>query len=245
MAPPPGHRGAAPGDSELFGADELPRLREAVTDLSWLLSRGYASSSGLALVGNRYALRERQRLAVGRCACGDQLLQGRLARGMKPGRVRGRTLWLDGYNVLMTIEAALGGGVVLVGRDGCCRDVLGIHGNYHRVHETEPALQLIGEVTGQLGVTACRWWLDKPVSNSGRLKALIEKTAVAKNFNWHVDLDMNPDRALMECPEVVSTADSVILDRCAAWFNLTRTIIATRIPTANLVDLSGEPGGNR
>ncbi len=232
------HRGAAPEDERLFAPGTLPALRAAVSDLSWLLSRGYAIQSSLELVGNRYALRDRQRLAVGRCACADELLARRGERCVSPEKLHGEELWLDGYNVLMVLEAALGGGVVLVGRDGCCRDVLGIHGSYHRVHETEPALRLIGELTQELGVPSCHWWLDQPVSNSGRLKTLILEVASANGWNWQVDLAMNPDEVLSKADHVIVSADSAILDRCQRWTNLTRAIVERNIPSARWVDLS-------
>jgi hypothetical protein len=65
------HRGPHPDDAQLFAAEMLPPLRNAASDLSWLLSRGYSSNSALKLGGDRYALRERQRNAVARCACSD------------------------------------------------------------------------------------------------------------------------------------------------------------------------------
>ena len=83
---------------------------------------------------------------------------------------RDKQLLLDGYNVLTTIEAALSGGVVLACRDGCYRDMASIHGTYRKVEETPPALMLIGKIAAELGVASCLWYLDSPVSNSGRLK---------------------------------------------------------------------------
>ncbi len=234
------HRGRAPGDEVLFGVEAVPLLRMAARDLHWLLSRGYALPSSLELVGNRHALRERQRLAVGRCVCSDAALQRRRDHCMVAEAMRGRELWMDGYNVLMAIEAALGGGVVLIGLDGCCRDVLGIHGSYHRVQETEPALRRIAGVVAELGISRCRWWLDQPVSNSGRLKSLMLDLARTEGWDWRVDLDMNPDRVLASSKEVIATADSVILDQCQRWFNLARLVLE-RIPKAHVVDLS-QPG---
>src|SRR5262249_43058029 len=73
-------RGADPEDAELFAPRWIPVLRTATAELSWLLSRGYAETSALALVGNRHALRRRQRDAVRRCACADAAREARLAR---------------------------------------------------------------------------------------------------------------------------------------------------------------------
>ena len=77
------HRGAAPEDAVAFGAEALPRLREAGVDFCWLLSRGYAHRSGIKIVGDRYALTERQRLA----GCAGRVRMGNWRRGGR-GRCR-------------------------------------------------------------------------------------------------------------------------------------------------------------
>ena len=110
----------------------------AVADLSWLLSRGYAVVSALKLAGDRWRLTERQRQAVRRAACSDQARERRRAHQVAPADLSGQVLLIDGFNVLTTIEAALGGAVVLVCRDQTCRDIAGLHGSYRKVAETEP-----------------------------------------------------------------------------------------------------------
>lgn len=228
-------------DERLFSAAQIPTLRAAGSDLCWLLDHGYASHSATELVGNRHNLSSRQRMAISRCACSAEAVEQRRRVQLAPEAVRGRELWLDGYNVLTVLESALAGGVVLLGRDGCCRDIAGIHRRYRKVNETVPGLRLVGETAAAWGVTGCRWWLDKPVSNSGRLKKLIHEQAEAAGWNMAVELDFNPDRVLSESGQVIATSDGVVLERCQQWVNLTRLIIAERIPKAWLLDLtSGE-----
>ena len=53
---------------------------------------------------------------------------------------------LDGFNCVITLEAALSGGLVLIGRDGCLRDLSSIHGTYRAVSETPRAVELLGEL---------------------------------------------------------------------------------------------------
>ncbi|HSG88818.1 MAG TPA: DUF434 domain-containing protein, partial [Pseudomonadales bacterium] len=65
------HRGPHPDDARLFAPDTVGPLRTAVGDLSWLFSRGYAERSAVKVVGDRYRLRERQRIALRRSACSD------------------------------------------------------------------------------------------------------------------------------------------------------------------------------
>ena len=121
-------------------------MRAAIGDLCWLLDRGYAPRSALELIGNRHTLTSRQRMAVSRCACSLASAQHREQQRGEPTALRGEELWLDGYNVLTVLETALAGGVVLLGRDGCCRDIAGIHRRYHKVNQTISVLRLIGEV---------------------------------------------------------------------------------------------------
>lgn len=233
------HRGPHPQDAELFGPDELPRLRQATWDLCWLLSRGYAVTSAVKLVGDRYDLTVRQRTAVGRCACADRDLTRRSASRIGPEKIGGQAIWVDGYNVLTTVEAALSGGVLLAGRDSTLRDMASMHGSYRKVTETRPALEFTAQTLGSLGVAECRWYLDRPVSNSGRLKAVIEEMAAAGGWPWQVELVQNPDKILAEAEPIVATADSVILDRCRAWFNLGREVVERNVPGAWIIELPG------
>lgn len=238
MAHPQSHRGLAPKDDRLFAARQLPRVRAAAGDLCWLLDRGYPSRSALELTGNRYTLTTRQRMGVSRYACSLADVQHRQKRCVEPAQLRDQELWIDGYNVLTVLETALAGGIVLPGRDGCCRDIAGIHRRYRKVNETIPVLRLVGEVAAAWGVRCCRWWLDQPVSNSGRLKALILEVAAEHGWNMKADLTFNPDHILAGSPEIVATSDGAVLDRCRRWVNLARCIITQRIPQARLVDLS-------
>jgi hypothetical protein len=214
-------------------------LREAAGDLCWLLSRGYAGESALKLVGDRYRLTARQRTAVARSSCSDALAARRRLHEVAAQEMAGRPLWLDGYNVLTSVEAALAGGVILAARDGAYRDMASMHGSYRRVAETRPALDLVARAVEALGVSQCVWYLDRPVSNSGRLKKLIEETAGMLGTAWRVELAPNPDAILSQTDEVVASADSYILDHCRAWFNLARWIITHQIPGADVIDLTG------
>jgi hypothetical protein len=223
----------------LFAPAQWPALREARGDLCWLLSRGYARDSALKLTGDRYGLVARQRTAVGRCACSDAEAARRQSHCVGVEQIGGRPVWLDGYNVLTTVEAALAGGVVLPGCDGTYRDLASMHGSFRRVAETLPALELLGKVIAALGVAECRWFLDRPVSNSGRLKGKMEELAAARGWPWQVELVQDPDALLAEAADVVATADSIILDRCAAWLNLARETVTRCVPGAWIVRMAG------
>ena len=234
----PSHRGPDPRDAEAFDAAWLPALRAAAADYSWLLSREYARCLRLKLVGDRYRLTERQRMAVRRSACSEyarDASNGALAKRS----LAGSELVVDGFNVLLTVEVALGGVVVLSCRDGTYRDIAGLHGTYRRVNETMPAISLLGGVISGLGVRQCRWLFDRPVSNSGRIRSLFLKYAEENGLDWLVELVDDPDPVLKASSNIIATADSAVLDACSRWFNLARSVVESRCAGALVVDLFG------
>jgi hypothetical protein len=231
------HRGPHPADEKLFALAAIAGLRAALADFSLLLTKGYADKSALKLVGDRFSLTERQRLAVMRSACSDQQLASRSARRVELRDIAGQSIAIDGYNVLITVEAAMSGGVIFKGRDGCYRDLASIHGTYRKVTETIPAVQLIGEFLKEIGVGKALWLLDSPVSNSGRLKTLIRELAEKNRWDWEIRLSISPDAELKKTDAVVASSDSVILDDCKSWVNLAAEIITQKLPSATMIHL--------
>ena len=232
------HRGPHPDDAVLFAPKMLPTLRSAMSDLSWLASRGYASNSALKIVGDRYQLRERQRIAVSRCSCSDEARDRRRRSQVELDELAGQCLFIDGYNLLTTVEAALAGGVILHARDGAYRDMASVHGTWRKVEETVPAAELIGEFLSESRVTSAIWHLDRPVSNSGRLKTILEQIAHSHGWPWEIRLVADPDKILVMTDQLVATADSGVLDECGRWGNVARGVIDAKVPRAKIIDLS-------
>lgn len=229
------NRGPHPRDEVEFSPAALPSLRAAADDLVWLLTRRYPKTAALRLVGDRHFLTARQRTALERVVAGELEIEARLGRRVDPEALAGAELWVDGYNVLLTLEVALGGGVVLVGRDGTCRDMASMSGHYRRVHQTDPAFAAIGACLARWRPRSVRWLFDRPISNSGRLKARLEALAAEAGWPWTVELSANPDRELIQAGAVVATADSAVLDRCPRWLNLARLVIEAEVPGAWVV----------
>ncbi len=231
-------RGPHPKDQACFSADALPVLENAVRDLSWMLSRSYSMKAALKLVGDRYRLRDRQRKALHRCAASDQDRARRSLHRVEPESVRGEAVSVDGYNVLLTVEAALSGGLLLLGRDGALRDLAAMSQHYRRVDVTRQAVDLIARYLDSLGCASVHWCLDRPVSNSARLKSLIEEVVEASASTWQVELTSRTDERLKRSPDIVATADSAILDSSARWLNLAREVVSAAVPGARILDLS-------
>ncbi|MCG8331800.1 MAG: DUF434 domain-containing protein [Chitinophagales bacterium] len=232
------HRGQYPADAKLFLDTQWPKLQQAVRDLSWLLSHGYVERSALKLVGDRYRLKERQRLAVMRSACSHQAALHRRSTELDGGALKGQELHLDGFNVLISIESALSKAFLLDGVDSCYRDIASIHGTYRRVAETKDAILLAGYALNALSVEKAIWYFDKPVSNSGRLKQMVLEVAASQNWNWDAHLHFNPDKKLIELQEPIASSDGIVLDKADSWFNFARFVIDSFVQTAKVLPMA-------
>ncbi|MDX9971464.1 MAG: DUF434 domain-containing protein [FCB group bacterium] len=231
------HRGQHPEDARLFDPSQHPLLRAGVADYSFLLTRGYSNDAALKLVGDRYQLDVRQRRALLRAACSEESLQRRAAHCIPLEKLRGEPLIVDGYNLLITAESILAGGVLIRGRDGCVRDMASIHGSYRRVVETLPAIALLGRILTGLAPHSVRWVFDAPVSNSARLRALMLAEALRHGWPWEVELDTGVDPRLAAAEEIVITSDGWILDRAARWANLADRLVEAEQAQPRLIRL--------
>ena len=206
-------------------------------ELSWLLSRGYAETASLKLVGDRHGLRTRQRMAVRRAACSDESLRLRCARRIPLDSLRGGTLFIDAFNLMTTLEAALGGGVVIVCRDGCLRDIQGVHGTWRRVAETAEVALGVGRLLMEAGLARWVFCLDRPVSNSGRLRKLLLDQGRQRGWPVEAVVADDVDGLLVSSGQVVASADGPVIERARAWVNLARRFVEQSERQAFLVDL--------
>ena len=174
-----------------------------------------------------------------RCAAGADCCRRRRQTAIERDQLQGETMVIDGYNVLLTLEAALCGGLCLLGRDGVLRDLASMSAHYRRVDVTPGAIELLAKFFQRTGCAQVIWYLDRPVSNSGRLKRLILSTVANRTPAWRVDLTDRTDNLLAQSPHVVASADSAVIDASRRWFNLARTVVGESVPEAWIVDLSG------
>src|SRR3954470_2851402 len=106
-------------DNLLFSQPEAQeKLQYALEDIYYLLSRDYPMKASLALVGNRYQLVKRQLQALQGMASSANELSKRKNTELSPAEIKGQTILLDGFNILIILETALLGGFVFEGIDG-------------------------------------------------------------------------------------------------------------------------------
>lgn len=229
-------RGYSSDDEHDFKGSALKTLKRSTEDLYFLLNRGYPVKGASTFVGNHYLLSERQRIALTRIVSSETNIAARLLKQKYPEILAGETVNIDGFNAIITLEVVQSGSPVFVCMDGTYRDLAGLRGTYSLIGKTDTAIRLIISELQKLSVQKAVFWLDAPVSNSGRLKTRIAEIAEEEHFEVGIEIVNNVDRVLFELTNVISS-DSVILDRCQSWLNLNERII-TGIPWAWTIDLS-------
>lgn len=229
-------RGFVPEDEREFHGEALRVLKEAQGDVAYLLNRGYGVSQSVTFVGNRFGLSARQRTALARATSPEDELRSRKSRELKSG-LDGKTLTIDGFNLIITLEAALSDTTVLYCMDGTLRDLCGLRGTYRLIDKTDTALRLIADELKALHIGSAVFVLDSPVSNSGRLKQRILEIMAGRSFKAEATLADHADE-FVSGGEFVVTSDSIILNRCGLWINLARLILTDSLPEFAPVDLS-------
>lgn len=233
---PTRNRGKHPSDDKLFSSKWHPIFKEAIDDFSFLMSRGYAMNSSLQLVGSRYKLNKRQRMAILRVGAAQQNIQLRKSKELQPKDLKNQTVSIDGFNLLILLESALSGAFIFKGRDGTYRDISSVHGTYKRVQKTESAMILVGNILKKMKVKKVDWYLDAPISNSGRLKKMLSDLGEKHQFNWKVELVNNPDKVLAEDCKIVISSDGWVIDHAPNWFNLGSYLIHQELENLNILE---------
>ncbi|MFC3160810.1 hypothetical protein SAMN05443633_105158 [Chryseobacterium arachidis] len=232
------NRGKNTGDDAIFGTEkQIDKLKLAVQDMQYLLSRNYAEKASSDLVGNHYRLKTRQIQALRGASASDLQIQNRKSKELEISDLKNKIIYLDGFNVLILLESLLSEAYIFEGLDGCFRDLSGVFGTYKRVNQTQKVIELIAEFFQKSQVEKIIWIFDKPVSNSGRIRQIIQDFAEENNLNWDVDSEFNPDKFLAENAEIVVSSDAWILDHCKNWFNLVGYLMKEENLSANLIKM--------
>jgi hypothetical protein len=216
-------RGYVPNDEREFRGAALETLSKAKDDFYYLLNRGYPAKVASTFVGNHYLLSVRQRLALVRIVSSENDIRLRKEKELKT-IPPGIEVNVDGFNTIITLEVALSGSPILTCMDGTVRDLAGLRGTYRIIDKTGKAVRLILQELISQKVKKVNFYLDAPVSNSGRLKALIADIAGKMGLEANIEVINAVDSVLEALPGVISS-DAIILDRCKSWINLNRRIV--------------------
>ena len=213
-------RGYVPDDERNFSPESIEVMRTASRHVDYLINEGYDLKQATTFVGNHFLLSDRQRLAIMRSLATKEQLENREIKRLEASKLYGRDVWIDGFNMVITLEVLLSDSILFECMDGTIRDLAALRGTYRIIPETADAVRMLFDVLKEMKIHSATILLDEPISNSGRLKALIADIGESYPFKLDIQIQRDVDRTLYEKENVV-TSDSIILDHCLSWVNLT------------------------
>ncbi|WP_195940314.1 DUF434 domain-containing protein [Romboutsia sp. 1001713B170131_170501_G6] len=230
-------RGFDENDKRWFSNKELIKLKKAKEEVEWLINRDYKIEPVVNFVSNKYQFSTRQRDAIKRSVCSYKNKMIRESKKLPIDKINEGSIYIDGFNLIITLEVALSKGTLIIGTDENIRDLAGLRGTYKIIDKTEEALNLIGRFFNEYNASKVIFYLDSPVSNSANLKYKILDCTKNWGFNIDVVLVNNADILLEKLDRVVSS-DAAIIDKCISYFNIAKEIIDKYIQEANIINLN-------
>lgn len=210
-------------------------LQESAEDFRYLLNRGYPRKAALELVGNRYGLTYDERHLLHRGVFSDVEAKSRRNKIINFKEVQNRDFAIDGYNVIITIEAGLSGRPLILGDDGFIRDISGLSGNFKKTLMTEAALQLIFNVLKKAKPRQTLFLFDAPISMSGKLAQEVRGHLKREGLLGNAMAVKAPESILIGFPGVIATSDTAIIDQSKKVIDLAGYILGQETTSKSVI----------
>ncbi len=191
----------------------------AAKDYLYLIEKGYSQNATLKLVSDHYRLDKIERNAILRGVTTKNVINNRKSKIIKSKNIKKSIIHLDGYNFLFTISNYYSGNFCFIGMDGFIRDCANIGGRNKEKLFFDKAINILYDFYTELRPEKIFIYFDMPVSKSKEDARIFESKLFESKINFSIALVQNPDVVLsqIEKPFIVSTSDSVILDKTNAY----------------------------
>ncbi len=199
-------------------------LYEAAEDLRFLLSRGYNKESVLKIVGDRYQLDKLERHIIYRGVYPHNIAEQVVKKTVTLSDLSGKELAIDGFNQLITVEAILKGEIIILCDDGFIRDVAAVFEKFKATETTFKALNLIFKTLSANPPKKTYFYLDSPISKSGKLAALINSYFEQYNVKGEASAIKNVDKELIS-KDVVASSDHIIISNAQRVIDLAKIFL--------------------
>ena len=220
---------------------DTPRVKglpEAARDFRYLLNRGYPRKASLELAGNRYQLCAEERHLLHRAIFSDRDSTVRAKKIVPLKEISNQALAIDGYNVLITVEAALRNHPLILGDDGFVRDISGTSGAFKRTDRTDQAIRLILRTLKKANPRQILFLFDAPISRSGELAREVKARMKKEDLAGKAEAVPVPEKTLIGFRGIVATSDTALIDQSERVTDLAGFLIKRSIRPGSFIHLS-------
>lgn len=153
------------------------KINKAKEEVEWLINREYKLDTVVTFISNRYQFSNRQRDCIKRVVCTNEQKEIWKSKVLSIDKLSEGTIYIDGLNLIITLEVALSKGTLIVRIDDNIRDLAELRWTYKVINKT--------------------------VFNSGNLKYKILECVKNINIDVNVELVNNADVILEKLDRVV------------------------------------------
>lgn len=203
-------------------------VKEAAIDYKYLLNRGYNYSGALDLITSRYLLTKEDRTLLYRCVHRDEDVCEVMSKKVPPNEVSGKTIVIDGYNVILTVTSAIENRCLYLCDDGIVRDLRSAHVKDFSTPTIRQAIEEIANTLRLIAPNEIIVFLDRNVSWSRKHAVMLESKL--QPMNVKVELVSKTDTCVITSQSITATSDFVILQKAKKVFDLGGHIIKTKFP---------------
>jgi len=197
------------------------------------MDRGYPAASAVRFVSDHHRLTEVQRMVLQRVIIPAGIALSRMDKALSLHEIRGREIFLDGYNCIITSESLLEGFAVYLCDDGFLRDTRGF---FRRYRSSRRATRPIQEILGLLaGAGRAVFLLDCQISRSGELAAEIRGLMAQMGLEGDALCLRDVDRQLKCCQKIVASSDGIVIDSSPEAIDLPAEIARRRGIKATII----------
>jgi hypothetical protein len=193
---------------------------KAITDIRYLLDRGYPGKGAITFVCNHYCLDIKWRYIFTRVVFDKDTIKSRREKTVKCEDLKEEVVLVDGYNVLIGVESALKGEPVYLCDDGFFRDIRGLFRNYRCSGLTERAInEILGVFTG-FTPSNVEFFFDSQISKSGEMSRWVDMKLKDAGLTGGARTSRHVDYDLKQSNGIIATADGSIIDEVAKAVNI-------------------------
>jgi hypothetical protein len=211
-------------------------LVEAARDLRYLLSRGYTREAAIGFITGRRRVTPREKFILIRAVYDEAEAESRRRKLVKIDAIRGETIAIDGYNLLITVESMLANKLLVKCDDHLTRDVSAIFGK-HKI--TAGTIEALGIILQRLKACAPKYVTfayDKQVSKSGELARRTRTMMAELQLPGTANTALKADISTLRSGEVTVSSDSVVAQKAKRILDLAG-ILASETSYGNILQL--------
>jgi hypothetical protein len=187
-------------------------MGKALEEARYLLDRGYPKDSAVGFVSNHHRLAEKERFILMRVVVRSDLAWARRSKLLDLENLRGQSISIDGYKVIITTESVLGGYPVYLCDDGLLRDSRGIFRGFKASPLTAIALNWILDLLASAGPARTEVLLDQQMSRSGELAEMVRGMMAERQLCGVARTARNVDHLLKTAKRIILTSDGNVID---------------------------------